>query len=137
MQTFLPYPDFRLSATVLDPARLGNQVYRECRTLILGGWKNHPASKMWRGYESALARYSLACLAELSRRGRRYPHHIRFFEKFVTDERIPDWLGNEEFHASHRAALLYKNFEWYKHFGWKESPAIPNEKGSLPYYWPI
>lgn len=57
MQTFLPYADFDESARALDPKRLGNQVYRECLTLIRGGWPNHPASRMWRGYECALACY--------------------------------------------------------------------------------
>jgi hypothetical protein len=34
----------------------------------------------------------------------------------------PDIIGNEEFHSSHRAALLYENYEYYKQFQWKETP---------------
>jgi hypothetical protein len=50
---------------------------------------------------------------------------------------LPPWFGNERLHSSHRAALLYKNPEWYGRFGWKEKPAVPDAKGRLPYYWPI
>lgn len=140
MQTFLPYPDFQRSMRCLDPSRLGNQCYREALTLISGGWKNHPASKMWRGYEHALANYALAGFDELSRRGRHYPHHVTTFKRYLRefpDNGMPPWLGLPEFHASHRAALLYKNYLWYKQFGWRDLPAIPDEKGRLPYVWPI
>lgn len=137
MQTFLPYSDFELCAKVLDPKRLGNQAYRECKTLISGGWPNHPAAKMWKGYESALALYAIACFDELARRGRLYPTVRRFFELKVVDDRMPPWLGSRKLHSSHRAALLYKDFTWYSKFGWSESPAVPDEKGSLPYYWPV
>ena len=137
MQTFLPFANFKLSAMMLDPSRLGNQAYRECKTLITGGWKNHPASKMWRGYESALARYALACFEELTIRGRHYPSHIRYFTRLVKDDRLPAWLGDERLHTSHRSALLYKLPSWYGKFNWEESPAVPNEKGSLPYFWPV
>lgn len=132
MQTFLPYPDFDRSATCLDPKRLGNQVYRECLTLIRGGWPHHPAARMWRGYAPALARYSLACLAELSRRGRNYPHHVAEFNQYVIDDAtLPPWLGDERLHRSHRAALLLKDPAWYGRFGWTERP------GEYEYFWPV
>lgn len=137
MQTFLPYADFAQSAKSLDPSRLGNQAYRECKTLIGGGWKNHPAAKMWLGYESALARYALACFEELSARGRHYSTHIEHFTTLVVDDRLPPWLGDERLHSSHRAALLCKDAVWYSQFGWSESAAVRNEKGSLPYFWPV
>jgi len=72
MQTFLPLPDLGASVHCLDPSRLGNQVYREGMTLIRGGWPNHPASRMWKGYKTALACYLLSGLEELSQRGRYY-----------------------------------------------------------------
>lgn len=122
---------------VLDPSRLGNQAYRECKTLISGGWNNHPAAKMWKGYESALARYALACFAELASRGKHYPTHVQYFTQFVVDDRLPPWFGDDRLHSSHRAALLYKLPQWYGVFEWKELPAVPNDKGSLPYFWPV
>ena len=60
MQTFVPLPDYKMSMNCLDKSRLGNQVWREGMTLIKGGWSNHPASKMWRGYEYHLGLYLLA-----------------------------------------------------------------------------
>ncbi|WP_308219790.1 MSMEG_6728 family protein [Gordonia sp. McavH-238-E] len=65
MQTFLPYPDFRRSAEVLDPARLGKQrveTLQILRALELFdyGWSSHPAVTMWRGHTPALVAYGLA-----------------------------------------------------------------------------
>lgn len=132
MQTFLPYKDFEATAVVLDDRRLGNQAYRECLTLVRGGWKNHPASKMWVGYERALCDYALALLRELDRRGRPYPHHVQTFEEIKSqspDTGLPPWLGDERFHASHRANLLRKDPVHYGKFGWTEDP-------DMEYFWP-
>jgi hypothetical protein len=41
----------------------------------------------------------------------------------------PPWLGIEEFHSSHRAALLAKDYDWYSQWGWVEKPVID-------YWWP-
>ena len=66
MQTFLPYPDFEQSARSLDTKRLGKQRV-ECIQVVRGltvpgyGWRHHPAVKMWRGCEEALARYAVTC----------------------------------------------------------------------------
>jgi len=148
MQVFLPYPDLKQSVCCLDPKRLGNQVYRECLTIIRGSWPNHPVSKMWADYIPTLAQYALYGVNELKRRGLDYYNRDWYHEladKVVlfadtTDDDYfwePPWLGNESLHSSHRAALLYKDYNWYSKFGWSEQPAVPNEKGRLPYYWPV
>lgn len=133
MQTFLPYPDFRRSLETLDKTRLGNQIYREGLTLVRGGWKNHPISKMWKGYEFALCTYCLIGLDVLSSRGRHYPHWIEYFTNKRTEYKntgMPSWIGDEEFHRSHRLNLLFKNPEHYsKYFNEK----IPQEKPE--YIW--
>jgi hypothetical protein len=54
VQTFLPYPDFRSTARVLDQRRLGKQrveALQVLRGLIRPGygWRHHPAVKMWAG----------------------------------------------------------------------------------------
>ncbi len=140
MQTFLPLPDYFQSMRCLDKSRLGNQVWREGVTLIRGRRSNHPASKMWRGYEYHLGLYLLAGLDALSERGKEYPH-IR--EKIMiemakhNDTGAPPWFGDDKFHASHRRALLYKNKEWYSQFGWTEEPDVPNAKGKFNYVWPV
>jgi hypothetical protein len=71
VQTFLPYPDFALSAGVLDPRRLGKQRVEAIQVLrgltVPGyGWRHHPAVKMWAGYEEALVRYGLETCAAWS-----------------------------------------------------------------------
>ena len=67
MQTFLPYADFKETAKCLDMKRLGKMRVEAMQILmVLTGlnkgkaWTNHPAVKMWRGYEAALAEYSYA-----------------------------------------------------------------------------
>ena len=141
MQVFLPYPNYEKSVSVLDKKRLGNQIYRECLTLIRGGWSNHPCSKMWfPKYTHSLARYALCGLDELKLRGLDYPHHRKTFLDILhnsPDTGAPPWLGDDKFHASHRRALLYKNKEWYSQFGWTEEPDVPNEDGKLNYVWPV
>ena len=133
MQVFLPYADFEKSVSVLDNKRLGNQIYRECLTLINGGWKNHPCSKMWfPTYIHSLAKYAIYGLIELQKRGKNYPHHMKTFIDILDnspDNGDPKWLGNLEFHRSHQSNLLRKN---PVHYG-KYFSGVPSD---LPYVWP-
>jgi len=118
---------------VLDPSRLGNQVYREAFTLIRGGWRNHPASRLWRGHFHHLALYILAGFDELKSRGRHYPKHYQEAEQhLLSNENTgpPFWFGDPAFHAAHRSNLLRKDPIWYGQFGWTEPP-------DLPYLWPV
>ena len=137
MQTFLAYPSFSESMRVLDDSRLGNQVYREGITLLRGHWPNHPASKMWRGYEPALADYLIAGVLELENRGKDYAGRAWYDELQSYYEQhclgvidLPEWLGDEQFHASHRSNLLRKDPVWYGQFGW-------TEPDNLEYVWPV
>ena len=74
MQTFLPYPSFTKSAACLDSRRLGKQRV-EAKQIYLAltkpgyGWQNHPAVKMWRGYEPALLSYGIIVCYEWVNRG--------------------------------------------------------------------
>ena len=142
MQTFLPYKSFVESASCLDYRRLGKQRV-ECLQLLSAlqfpwalertktnnsKWSNHPATKMWKGFEECLALYMNTIILEWEARG--YKNNMEYFDNFthkVYDD--PDWLGNEDFHASHRSNLLRKDPEWYGKFEWIE----PND---LPYVWP-
>jgi hypothetical protein len=131
MQTFLPTPDFRLSAMCLDYKRLGKQRL-ECHIILntlkngMGNWYNHPAVKMWKGSESYLADYGNAIIQEWIDRG--YNNNMWWFDYFGPSVE-PWWLGNENFHSGHRAALLFKDEEHYSQFGWPEEP-------ELNYWWP-
>ena len=135
MQTFLPYSDYELIAVVLDPKRLGNQCYREVKTLLNGGWPHHPASKMWRGYEYSLCMYGkslafgLVCNGKEKTGWKWFDYYINR-SKDYPDTGDPPWMGREDVHASHRSNLLRKNFAWYSQWGWSESP-------DLPYVWPV
>lgn len=77
MQTFLPYPDFERSARCLDTRRLGeqrieaNQILRTLEQLDgfqRRGWRDHPAIRMWQGYEDALRLYINVMMNEWTRR---------------------------------------------------------------------
>ncbi len=83
---------------------------------------------MWEGYTTALTLYMNLCIREWVRRG--YKNNMP--EEYVDNGSLvyPSWLGDAEFHASHRSNLLRKDKEWYGQFGWEESP-------DLPYVWPV
>lgn len=138
MNTFLPQADFWYSAACLDRLRLGKQRVEILQILnaLSGkskGWINHPAVRMWKGYEGYLAYYGEAICNQWIKRGYKdtlYPKMIQYIEYFKDTYVCPPWLGDERFHSSHRAALLKKNYQWYSQFGWKEEPEIN-------YYWPV
>lgn len=147
MQTFLPLPSFKESAVVLDRSRLGKQRV-ECKQVLnalivgAGGWANHPATKMWRGFEPALCHYAIEICKEWRARGYK-DSLLEFFENILIPFgwspldlgagrrlHLPPWFGESRFHASHRSNLLRKDAGWYGQFGWIESP-------DLPYIWPV
>lgn len=133
MQTFLAYPDFVKSAKVLDRRRLGCQ-RKEARQILYTitnnkkAWSNHPAVKMWRGYETALSYYGDCIIQEWVRRG--YQNNMKIFGVKPKEEEYPEWFGTFQFHRSHRSNLIRKFPEHYRQF-W------PYEKDDLPYVWPV
>lgn len=142
MQTFLPYPDFARSAEVLDDRRLGKQrveAYQILRTLlgVTRGWRHHPAVRMWRGHELALISYGLAVCAEW--RGRGFTDHVadtlmELSVKLLRTEACgsdPPWLGDADFHRSHRSNLLRKAPGHYAGLSGFDVPA------DLPLVWPV
>lgn len=146
MQTFLPYEDFRASARVLDRQRLGKQRVEAKQILQAlerpgepSGWGRHPAARMWRGYETALAQYG--AIVTLTWRARGYkdtvlPFFLERLPRFhgrvsdrLEDGLYPPWLGCPDFHRAHRSALLRKYPAHYANY-WLEDP-------DLPYIWPV
>lgn len=93
-------------------------------------WYNHPAAKMWRGYEYALCDYSYIVCAEWIDRGCEDSLLNWFHEKMRAFEpKTPIWMGNEQFHLSHQSNLVRKDPDYYtRHF-----PGVPSD---LPYLWP-
>lgn len=103
------------------------------------GWKNHPATRMWRGFTAALVAYGVAVCDEWTRRGRA-DAVAQTLLQFSAGERpdvgalrragaLPPWLGLEELHVSHRSALVRKLPEHYRRY----FPDVPDD---LPYLWP-
>jgi hypothetical protein len=131
MQVFMPYPDAIRSVNCLDRYRLGNQIWRECKTIITGGWQHHPVSLIWRNHKPALADYAI--------RGAQCLHVrkwttedividlIEFFRPYLISGPIiyPKIVGFDRFHESHRLNLLYKFPQWYTKFFDEE---VPEEK---------
>ncbi len=138
MQTFLPYPSFEHSAAVLDDKRLGKQrvevlqIMNALTNPDAKGWKNHPATLMWRGYEASLVHYGIVVCDEWLRRGFKDTVRGKLLAfGFDPESAIaPPWLGDERVHAGHRASLLRKDGEYYGKNGWTEDP-------ELPYHWPV
>ncbi|MFC7491896.1 MULTISPECIES: MSMEG_6728 family protein [unclassified Knoellia] len=144
MQTFLPYADPRASAAVLDDRRLGKQrveTFQVLRALTWPtyGWKNHPVTRMWRGFVPGLVAYGLACIDEWQARGRADSTRSSLLEfsagvepdwDVLNEEgRLPPWVGDEPLHLSHRSALARKDPEHYRRY-------FGDVPGDLPYVWP-
>jgi hypothetical protein len=135
MQTFLPNESFLETATILDWKRLGKQRLEGMQIVriitipdYVGAWANHPAVKMWRGYENALKLYVNAMIAEWKRRG--YLNTMPYYDLTEVEILFPEWLGDCRFHDSHKSNLLRKFPEYYIQFNWD----VPDD---LPYFWPV
>jgi hypothetical protein len=131
MQTFLPLPDYKETARVLDYRRLGKQRVEAWQILkvLKGesvGWRNHPAVRMWAGYEDSLNEYGKEMCLEWIKRG----YNDTMLERFVCvgDPTTPAWLGDNRLHLSHQSNLIRKYPEYYKiHF--------PEVESNLSYFW--
>jgi len=163
MQTFVPVAtSFHASATVLDRQRLNKQALEGWQILMTlleldpqgdhrvpKGWVNHPAVKMWRGYETSLYVYIQQMVTEWKKRGYNSTigdkakatmlraHELGLID--IHDIKYPHWVEDHETYAliasSHRTALLSKNYEWYSQFGWAEDTGTKPE--TYDYIWPV
>lgn len=130
VNTFVVSSDVVECAKALDYRRLGKQrveAYQIWRTLmgLTKGWKNHPAVKMWAGYEDYLAVYCNTMIEEWKARGYKntmvhLPH--------CQDPEKPWWWGTESVIKSHQASLNRKKPDFY-HFDVSQEE-FPN------YVWP-
>lgn len=130
MQTFLPDPDFRNSALILDPKRLGNQRLEGAilvEAITSGnGWSNHPAAVMWRNYPDALKRYVNVMILTWCSFGYRNDMDLYRVPRQIL---LPPWIGNPKFHDSHKSNLLRKDPAYYGRFNWPVSTTVE-------YMWP-
>jgi hypothetical protein len=151
MQTFLPETDFGQSAHVLDPKRLMKQRIENLQILKslaglypTGAWRNHPAVKMWAGHEDWLMLYNEAILKEVFMRGYKDNTHEQFdniySDNFMgMESEKPWWLGDTNFHYTHKGRLFEKNPE---HYYFYDQYSDYKEQGytcctECNYYWPV
>ena len=155
MQTFLPYADFTESAKALDSKRLNKQIL-ECYQILKvlsnpdprAGWRNHPAVKMWRGYEHMLFLYTGAMVREADKRGIKTDKNVanllalsaQHFDEWGTG--FPAWLKDsktmQRLTTTHKANLYKKDpvyyFEFFSSVA-KSKPCCPDRKEPCKYYW--
>jgi hypothetical protein len=146
MQTFMPYADFTLSTKCLDWRRLGKQRI-ECKQILralgvqvgdkplkISGWRNHPAVRMWRGYEEELLWCAMTVCMEWKNRDYKDSLMMQFWEAHKAgagaSTKMPPWFGDSAFHDSHKSNLIRKKPE---HYG----PMWPDVPPDLPYIWPV
>lgn len=142
MITFLPYPNFAVTAWCMDSKRLSMQriharqilavlqgnlsKHRKIHGDVVDTWHRHPSVGLWRGHEMALGVFLNSMIFEYTRRGLE-----NTIEPWIgpMDPKMPPWMGREDIHSSHRAALLERDPVHYSIYGWTEIP-------SLNYVWP-
>lgn len=175
MQNFQTSTDFCSTAKSLDYRRLGKQRLEtaDCLAIRLGqpSWMsdkqyalilkrygNHPAQKMWAGYEYSLIEYGIEICREWCNRGYNgnYESKIAEYYLMLKDWNIikPHWL-TDGFCSIHRSILLgkvketiqkadsesklrtaYRLHDWYIQQGWFETPAQRID-GRWPYIWEV
>ena len=136
MQTFLPDHSYFVSARILDRQRLGKQrveAYQILRALRgeSKGWVNHPATRMWRGYERSLIIYTTVICDEWTSRG--YKDSIKDKVGVMLldypDYVSPPWLTYDLI-RTHQSNLVRKDPTYYQ-------PMFPGVPDDLAYLWPV
>jgi len=162
VQTFLPFASFKRSAECLDMKRLGKQRVECLQVLnvfagVRDGWGNHPITRMWSGYETALLAYTLTVCDTWTGRGYRdtvhgkvlqlaqplsapggldldgvwrLPDELHTVRGLAAEGMLPPWFGWRAFHESHRSNLIRKDAEHYR-------PYFPDTPPDLEYVWPV
>lgn len=162
MQTFIPVATLHYDkmAQYLDNKRLNKQALEGWQILMTlleldpqgndrkpKGWVNHPAVKMWRGHEYQLYKYVMAMTQEWKERGFKTTIDTKATDTLnvainkgklpMINER-PQWMTKwslfEEIAASHRVALLAKEYNHYHQFNWEEDKGQPD---TYDYIWPV
>jgi hypothetical protein len=153
MQTFMPFKSFYHTAQALDNKRLNKQIL-ECYQILKvlssndpkAGWRNHPAVKMWKGFEMGLFQYAMVMIEEANKRGIRTENNLRNLNEL--NERaykdwgygMPLWMDDKKVMArvttTHKANLYRKDPIFYMDF----VDAVANKNNEpccerCNYYW--
>jgi hypothetical protein len=155
MQTFLPFSDFTKSAQALDNKRLNKQIL-ECYQILKvlsnpdprAGWRNHPAVKMWRGFEHLLLDYTMFMVKEANIRGIKTDKNVANIMELINTHGIdwgfdiPEWYTNDltmkRLTTTHKANLYKKDPVYYYDFFSsvaESNPCCPDRKEPCKYYW--
>jgi hypothetical protein len=132
MQVFLPDSNFATCAEVLDTKRLVKQLLegRQIMTILAnespsGAWRNHPAVKMFKGYERTLYSYLFAIKDEMVNRGYKWQTNWEviqdtYIRNFINQKQeTPEWMLNNQFESviiTHRGRLHAKAPELYPQY---------------------
>ena len=153
MQTFLPSKNFMVSAQMLDSKRLNKQILEGYQILKVlsgmsptGGWRNHPAVKMWRGHEKSLFTYVKCMIQEAKSRGIKTEGNENNLKELVDKvydswgEGLPEWFFDNHkimrVTTTHRANLFKKDPMYYVHFQIAaSSPYNAPCCSTCQYYW--
>lgn len=121
------------AAHMLDSKRLNKQILEGYQILNVlsgtsptGGWRNHPAVKMWRGHEMTLFQYVKVMIHEAKKRGiktdKNEQNILGLFSK-VGDSwgtEAPSWLYDKtkimRIITTHKANLFNKDPMYYASF---------------------
>ena len=125
MNTFLPHPDYAISAAMLDNQRLGKQraevkaIYEMCRN---PRFATQPVVRTWRDHLWHLMAYGIACCDEWTKRG--FEDNLKPFFEFVQRglPQGPKPEFSKLFHATMRANLIRKYPMFYSRYKWTEQP---------------
>ena len=154
MQVFLPESTFSKCAEVLDTKRLVKQLLegRQILTVLAGestskGWKNHPAVKMFEGYEVTLVAYLAAIRDEMDCRGYKWEKNWAVIQDIYdrhyrgVPQPWPYWMRDEQtwnkVMATHRGRLWEKD-KWHYHMYASEGDTYKSSVccDRCNYYWP-
>ena len=153
MQTFLPFKSFNQSAKALDNKRLNKQILEGYQILKVlnnpdprAAWRNHPAARMWAGYEDALFTYIMAMVKEANLRGIKTDKNLanltELRNKTISHwgKGMPKWMLDRDkinrVVTTHRANLYKKDPEYY----WEFQEDVRNELNkpccdTCQYFW--
>jgi hypothetical protein len=156
MQTFNTHTTYPRTMAHLDKQRLGKQrletwqILRLLRGETKNNWTNHPAVKMWRGFEPSLVMYGFYVCHEwrivrgyedeMWGRFATYAREYGMLDTYANDSKTalyangrepvtPPWLSDLWVLRSHRSNLMRKDPKFYSVY--RGTPE------NMPYLWPL
>jgi len=153
MQVFMSEYTFEESAKVLDNKRLVKQLLegRQILAALAGqtkGWRKHPATRMFEGYEPALFDYLYYVAKEMEQRGYKTENNWNEIVRLAlvhftvdSDYEMPPWfVDRATLHSvvtTHRRSLYNKAPELYPQYEYEASIGAGFVCcDRCNYYWP-